>query len=417
MQEIKEKRNPADSGSDFDAPVAGQLTDNLRRLKAERMELEAQKKAIDARIKSQSKASTLFGQKMLQANKQLDMQYSFYQKLQKHYFDAEIQKIYLKNRIRTHDRASFEKVVEKLPLTKKIIYSLMVSILLISVFIFGWELINPKVHTRADIDTLGFYYLGSVPEIGQRKYNLFVRRDSKRPLCDFNVASPATVAFRYLRTRLLNQVSRSGEGARVVTVMSAMSGDGKSVVAANLAISLSKLGKKVLLMDCDFRKASLDEIFSVNSVKGVSNIVNDGEHVDVAMIRDLEPNLDYMPTGRTFILSDDLQAQASFAEVMDKFKKEYDIIVMDTPAFKAGPEAIILARYANFPVIVASANTTKVRDLWEIDEALQGWTDYDKVYAIINKLEFSLETRSIPYSYRKMPVNDGQEPTSTRGAS
>src|SRR5262249_23530973 len=128
--------------------------------------------------------------------------------------------------------------------------------------VFFFEYLDSRIKTPDEIRThLGLAHLGLLPAMDQK--------DGKYPLLSGGVPANFSEAFRAFRTNVL--FSSAQEGARALVVTSTAPGEGKSMVASNLAISLAQAGQRVLVIDADMRKPKSAEVFGGKPGPGLSN--------------------------------------------------------------------------------------------------------------------------------------------------
>lgn len=152
-------------------------------------------------------------------------------------------------------------------------------------------------------------------------------------------------AYNTLRTNL-NFALAEVEGCKVVMITSALQSEGKSITAANMAITLAEAGNNVLLMDCDMRRPKLGHLLSLKAKVGLSDILikpqliteNTIEYckgVHVILAGSIPPN------------PSELLASARMKTLMEKVRVEYDYIVLDTPPVGMVTDAAVLAPQAD----------------------------------------------------------------------
>jgi capsular exopolysaccharide synthesis family protein len=167
--------------------------------------------------------------------------------------------------------------------------------------------------------------------------------------------------FRIARRELVNALHNRGH--QVVPVTSPGSGDGKSLVAANLALSLAQSGKRVLLVDCDFENAKVQELFRLtrlgDSLKSVMNSI-----VDLRMaVRSTDvPNLFLLPAGRGVSDAHELLSRPKFNEVIAELRAVYEYVIIDAPSAEHEVELGVLAGCSDGAVLVVrNASDAPVR--------------------------------------------------------
>jgi len=153
----------------------------------------------------------------------------------------------------------------------------------------------------------------------------------------------------------------SGE-KKTLAIVSATNGEGRSYLAANLAIVFSQLGERTLLIDSDLRQPRQHKLFNLNNDQGLSNfLVN---RADATVIKEIPEllNLSVLTAGTTppnplEIISRGLGA------CLEQLTPQYDVIVLDTPAVSQGSDVQLLARYAGGALLLARQHETRLADM------------------------------------------------------
>jgi polysaccharide biosynthesis transport protein len=161
-------------------------------------------------------------------------------------------------------------------------------------------------------------------------------------LCTYyQPASPEAEAYRGLRTALY--FSTHGERFKVIQVTSPNSGDGKTAMIANLAVSLAQLGRRVLLVDADLRWPRLHAIFGLACEVGLASVINGEAEPHDAILRSDIPGLWILPGGPIPPNPADLLTSPRFKELLDHVRDQYDFVLVDTPALLAVTDPRIVA--------------------------------------------------------------------------
>ena len=164
-------------------------------------------------------------------------------------------------------------------------------------------------------------------------------------------------SYKSARTNIMFSLSADDNKAFAVTSYS--KGEGKSTVSSNLAISFSKMEKRVLLVDSDLRRPNLHNIFKLENTTGLSNIIGKMGEFEGAVHRDVLPNLDILTSGTIPPNPSELLCSARFFELIDKLKTEYDYVIFDTPPIGVVADALLLKDYvAGFVVVLRERSTT-----------------------------------------------------------
>jgi succinoglycan biosynthesis transport protein ExoP len=167
-------------------------------------------------------------------------------------------------------------------------------------------------------------------------------------------------AYRGLRTQLY--FSTQGRGHQVVQVTSPNPGDGKSTLAANLAVSIAQSGKRVVLIDCDFRKPRVHKIFDLPSTGevGLAGVIAGEAPIQAAVRPSGLPNLDLLPCGPRPANPAELLTSPQFQHALDEVRKAYDFVIVDTPPLLAVSDPSVVASRVD-GVLLTFRMTKKVR--------------------------------------------------------
>jgi capsular exopolysaccharide synthesis family protein len=199
-------------------------------------------------------------------------------------------------------------------------------------------------------------------------------------------AGTAAEAYRTLRTNL--RFSFVDEPPKVIVVSSAISGEGKSTVCANLGVALAEAGKSTLLLDCDLRKPNMHKVFGLRNVFGLADVL--------ARQRNLREVLHELPGGPKVITSGTLPPNAlnvlgseRFAELLAQVRQEFDYVLLDSPPIKGGSDAAVLAHLGDGMLLVVDAQNTR---RWVLQGSLRSLeqTEVNVLGTIMNKMEPSL---------------------------
>lgn len=228
---------------------------------------------------------------------------------------------------------------------------------------FGWiyaqQMLNTKVRGRKDLeDKVTMPFLGEIPQYvkpGGKKLSI------KKGLKDSNgiVVSKehsrnyVNEAFRVLRT---NSSFVMNKDANVAVITSYNPGSGKSFIISNLAVCYALKGKKVLLVDCDFRKASSSKLFG-NYKVGLTNWLSDGVDSlnDIKMTFEEYPGLTLIPVGTVPPNPSELISDDKFAKMIEEARKEYDYIFLDCPPVEVVADTMIVEKVADRTFFVVRA--------------------------------------------------------------
>jgi len=166
-------------------------------------------------------------------------------------------------------------------------------------------------------------------------------------------------AFRVVLTSILFS-GENGSTPRVLVLTSAGPAEGKTTVTSNLAIALAEIRRKTLLIDADMRKPRLHRIFDVPNERGLSTVLQE-RSLSIDTLRSVVhqaaiPDLYVLPAGPT-AASGHLYSPI-LPELLNYIKKEFDMVLIDTPPMLQMPDARIVGRQADAVVMVVRAGQT-----------------------------------------------------------
>jgi capsular exopolysaccharide synthesis family protein len=157
-------------------------------------------------------------------------------------------------------------------------------------------------------------------------------------------------AYRGVRTALL--FSTRGGGHKVIQVTSPDMGDGKTTLAANLAVSLAQSSKRVILIDADFRRPRLHDLFGLANEQGLASVIaGDGELSDVVQETGM-PGLSVLPCGPIPPNPAELLTLPRFREMLAVLRDRYDYVIVDTPPLLAVTDPCVVAPYVDGVLLV-----------------------------------------------------------------
>ena len=194
------------------------------------------------------------------------------------------------------------------------------------------------------------------------KLKLFKKKKENRPdikLETISDKSKFAIVESYKAARTNIMFALSADDNKVFAVTSYSKGEGKSTVSSNLAISFSKMEKKVLLIDSDLRRPNVHNIFKVENASGLSNVIGKMVSFEEVVHREVLPNLDILPSGTIPPNPSELLCSARFIDLVNKLKEDYDYIIFDTPPIGVVADALLLKDLvAGFVVVLRERSTT-----------------------------------------------------------
>jgi tyrosine-protein kinase len=246
---------------------------------------------------------------------------------------------------------------------------------------FARDRLDDTVRTKETAESVtSLPTLGIVPDVAEERQgrDLVTVTDSK---------SSASEAYRLLRTSV--KFLGIDSPIRTLLVTSAGPAEGKTVSAANLAVTLAQTGERVLLVDADLRRPRLYEIFGAPPSPGLTTALLDGERPEKAIWAVEEvPGLHLLPPGTAppnpAELLDSTRARTVFATITER----YDVVVVDSPPVVAVTDAAVMSAWADAVLLVVAHGTTSRRGLARAVELLRQ-VDAPLVGMILNKVPAS----------------------------
>jgi capsular exopolysaccharide synthesis family protein len=204
-------------------------------------------------------------------------------------------------------------------------------------------------------------------------------------------------AYRGVRTQVIQATENNGN--KVLQITSPSPGDGKSTLAANLAISLAQAGKKTILIDCDFRKPRVHKIFKIDKPKlGLASVTNDEAELKEAIHQSPVPNLDLLPCGPRPANPAELLSSTRYQELLTQLKGMYDYVIIDTPPLLAVSDPRVVAQRADAVVMVFKISK-KVRPLAQRAKEFLDDIGANVIGVVINSTDVEEEQYGYGYGY------------------
>ena len=216
-----------------------------------------------------------------------------------------------------------------------------------------------------------------------------------------NPKSPVAETFRTLRTNI--QFMNTKKNLKSLLVTSTMSGEGKSWISANLAVTFAQAGKKVILIDADMRKGTQHKMFTTESRPGLSNYLLDAsenEKIDIIQYvrRTRIDNLYLITCGNVPPNPSELLASESMVSMVERLKSVFDILIFDGTPGLIVTDAMIVSRLVDTTIIVASHNDTKKDSLQKVKKNLEN-VGASVAGVVINKMPVSAKKYEDSYYY------------------
>lgn len=243
---------------------------------------------------------------------------------------------------------------------------------------FLLEYLDDTVKSPEDVARLlKLPLLGLVPAVGGERH----------PLLSGPVSHDFSEAFRSLRTALVSQLK--GDSPKVLLVTSAQPLEGKTTTAVNMAMALAVGGSRVLLIDADMRRPSVNKALGLPNERGLSQLLAGQVRMREAVQHTHDPNLMVITSGRTPANPSELLASERMRALVAGLESgPFDWVILDTPPVLAVTDAVIVAPLVSAVTFVIGSEMTRWRlAVHAIDTVLSGHPR--QVAAVLNKVDFA----------------------------
>ncbi|MFT0162038.1 GumC family protein, partial [Bacteroides thetaiotaomicron] len=257
------------------------------------------------------------------------------------------------------------------------------------------ELTKFKIEGRADVEKLT-----SVPVVGDIPLT-DEKNDKNGSIAVFeNKNNLMSETFRNIRTNLQFMLDND---QKVILVTSTVSGEGKSFVSSNLAISLSLLGKKVVIVGLDIRKPGLNKVFQLsNKERGITQYLSNPETdlMELVQSSDVNKNLFILPGGTVPPNPTELLARNGLDRAIETLKKNFDYVILDTAPIGMVTDTLLIGRVADLSVYVCRADYTHKAEYTLINE-LSFEKKLPNLCTVINGVDLKKRKYGYYYGYGK----------------
>lgn len=190
----------------------------------------------------------------------------------------------------------------------------------------------------------------------------FLKKSSKKKLNDdsskygVNLVSelyPTSVVAEQFRTVMTNiSFANMNNSIKSLMITSSDPSEGKSTVSANLAVTYARQGRNVILVDADMRKPTVHKTFNVSNQKGLSTILSGNSSIEDAIRYTTIPNLNVITSGPIPPNASALLGNRKIREIIEKFNKSNDLVIIDVPPVNTMADASIVATTVDSTILV-----------------------------------------------------------------
>ncbi|GAB4554230.1 MAG: chain length determinant protein tyrosine kinase EpsG [Rhizobacter sp.] len=177
--------------------------------------------------------------------------------------------------------------------------------------------------------------------------------------------------LRSLRSQLQLRCFKEGASRIAMAVVGTCRGEGRSLLAANLAVTFAQAKERTLLIDGDLRNPRQNQLFKVENQTGLSNLLTGRMQEQVIKLIPGIPGLAVLPSGPIPPNPEELLGRSSFDRILDQSMSAFDVVIIDTPAMTEGADVTLLARFAGAALVVARNNMTRMAEFRELVDQMQ----------------------------------------------
>lgn len=185
-----------------------------------------------------------------------------------------------------------------------------------------------------------------------------------------------------------------GNEQRTIIITSSLPNEGKTTIAANIAVAMAASGKKTLLMDADMRNPTVHLLFNYVNSRGLSDIISQSSDWRPFIIKMTVPNLYIITAGRKPVNASKFLTSDRFKITMEDLAKNFDYIVLDTPPVLLVPDSQIISPMADGVILVVRSGKTTGTALTHASETLKR-ANANIIGAVLN----DVKVKGVNYGY------------------
>jgi chain length determinant protein tyrosine kinase EpsG len=191
---------------------------------------------------------------------------------------------------------------------------------------------------------------------------------SEEVVAAYDGRNPLVADLRRLRAKIRSAQIAAAPASplKSLAVISSGSGDGKSFLAANLAVTFSQMGQRTLLIDADLRRGRLHRMFGLGNATGLSSMLNRSFRKGALQRVPGLPSLTVLTRGPDAPNPSELLSRDAFEQLLEAFTKSFDIVILDTPGAAEEPDATLVAQHAGAALLMARQDVSAVDAVIEL---------------------------------------------------
>lgn len=278
---------------------------------------------------------------------------------------------------------------------KKACMGAIAGIAISLILLFLYAITRNTVHGEEDLTALAdLHCLGRIPKVKTTK-------KTPAPLL-MDVKTKGVFlgeTFRAIRTHMLREAERKEIQPKKIMVTSAAAGEGKTVVAVNLAIALSKKGKNVILVDGNLRKPSVAKMLGLESLRyGITDVLEGRAQLGDALVPSGRERLTVLSQKEVYADPTALICSEKMNKMLDELAEKADYVIVDTPPCAEVSDTIHMVRYMDGTVYVVRQDYAKTEQVVRAQEYVAE-TGVPVLGYVLNDMEAGMNGRHYGYGY------------------
>jgi len=360
----------------------------------------AKENSLKAALEKQKKESLELNQKAIQygvLRRESESARYMYELLIKRFKETSLTEDMKTGNIRIVDRAEVPEYPIKPKKKLNILLAIIVSLLTGTGLAFFFEYLDNTIKLPEEVEKhLNIPFLGSTPLFSTKnKWN--IRGDTSQELIAFNYPrSTASESYRSIRTSIL--FSSAESVPQVILITGVGPQEGKTITTANLAVTMAQADSKIVILDCDMRRANVHKVFGTANDHGISNLLVGNSNMREAILHTRIPNLDVIPCGPIPPNPSELLGSTRMTTLLNSLRKHYAHILIDSPPSIAVTDAVVLSKFVDGVILVIRAGYT-AKEIIKSGIAQFGAVGTHILGAVLNGVDMSRDRYHYQYYY------------------
>jgi polysaccharide biosynthesis transport protein len=377
-----------------DAKLKLEISKVIESVRSEYQAALSEERSLQAALDSQKGEAMSLNRKGIEASvlqREVESNRQIYESLLQRTKETDISSERKATNVRVIDAAEVPRSPISPNKQRGIVVSFSTSLFLAIGLAFLIEQLDNRIRTPQELKAmLSVPFLGMVPTTGKDA--------PTNPLISGAAPANFVEAMKTVRTNVL--FSSAEEGLRTLVVTSAGPGEGKSIIAANLAVALAQAGQRVLLVDGDMRRPRVHELFDISEEPGLSNVLTGNTKVTEAVRASGVRGLWVMPSGHIPPNPAELLGSHRYVELINSLETHFDWAIIDTPPVLAVTDSSIAGNQASGVVFVVASDKTSRHAAREAIEQLEG-ANVHVVGSVLNRVDILKHPYYYASYYRK----------------